>query len=600
MSASSPGPFGRLFSSLSRRRLLFLAGSTALGASTAFGQTKPATKAPKQDVPPKETKPVISLEETESAWVDVAGADQREFPLNDPNITEIAGYTEQLSYEPGNTVRLFVHTTAPTYDIEIIRDGLNPRKVWSRSGLKGLRQNTPENAYAVGCGWRDPVAFQLDSGWQSGFYLIVLRATGADGRSVEREAGFVLRAKPVQRKNSAVLILTTVTATAYNDWGGANSYRSIVDGKSTETLSPRLSLQRPWARGFLRLPINAPRHSDTPDLPTNASPYYPFVDWALAHGYSRHYGDGGWAYYERPFVCWAEQNGYQLDYVTQHDLQLRPDCISGYACAVIVGHDEYWSWEMRDTIENFTRKGGNVMRLGGNFIWQVRLEDEGRTQVCYKTLPDPISAVSPTRTTVAWDFKIINRPGAATFGLTGFGGIYVRLGATTPRAPGGYTVYRPNHWAFEGTDLYYGDMFGAEPSRILAFEVDGVDYTFRNGLPYPTYKDGAPQSLEILAMAPAVRGEPMPPRHGNFRMNPMTDIPAKSVWPIFYDIPEECLEYGAAMMSVMTSGSGQVFNSGCCNWVTGLLREDKMVMTITKNVLDRFTRVGGGSKPRAG
>ena len=29
-------------------------------------------------------------------------------------------------------------------------------------------------------------------------------------------------------------------------------------------------------------------------------------------------------------------------------------------------------------------RGGHVARFAGNFMWQTRLEDEGRRQVCYK------------------------------------------------------------------------------------------------------------------------------------------------------------------------------------------------------------------------
>ena len=582
---------------VSRRRVLQVAGSTmagaAVGAQAAAAQTAPAEPTQGED----NAEEMLEGEVVEHAWVDVAGAEQREFPLNDPKILEIAGYTEWLSYEPGDSVRLFVHTTAPAYDIEILCDGLRPQTVWSQTGVRGVRQQTPEDAYAVGCGWGDPVVVPVEASWPSGFYLVILRAVGPGGKTMEREAGFVVRPRKGERKNPIALIVRTATAAAYNDWGGANSYRSIVDGRSTGIASAKLSLQRPWGRGFLRLPVGAPRHSDTPDLEPFASPIFQYVDWALTHGYSRHYGDAGWAYYERPFVCWAEQNGYGFDYVSQHDLQFRPDCLDGYACALIVGHDEYWSWEMRDTIEAYTRKGGRVARFGANYIWQVRVEDGGRSQVCYKSMPDPISATSPTRTTVAWDAKIVNRPGATTFGLTGLGGIYVRTGATTPRAPGGYTIYRPDHWVFDGTDAYYGDMFGAAASRILAFEVDGVDYTFRGGLPYPTYVDAAPESLEILAMAPAVRGEPKP-RHGGMVMAPMTDMPSKEHWPLFYDIPN--IEYGAAMMSYMTSGAGEVFNSGCCGWMDGLMCGDRVVTTITRNVLDRFSQASGAEKTKAG
>ena len=43
---------------------------------------------------------------------------------------------------------------------------------------------------------------------------------------------------------------------------------------------------------------------------------------------------------------------FALDYTTQHDLHrhglavLRP-----YACVACVGHDEYWTWAMRDGVD---------------------------------------------------------------------------------------------------------------------------------------------------------------------------------------------------------------------------------------------------------
>ena len=39
---------------------------------------------------------------------------------------------------------------------------------------------------------------------------------------------------------------------------------------------------------------------------------------------------------------------------------------------------------MRDAVDTFTAAGGMVARLAGNFFWQVRFEDDGATQVCYK------------------------------------------------------------------------------------------------------------------------------------------------------------------------------------------------------------------------
>ena len=39
---------------------------------------------------------------------------------------------------------------------------------------------------------------------------------------------------------------------------------------------------------------------------------------------------------------------------------------------------------MRHALDGFTEAGGRVARFGANFLWQIRLEDEGRRQVCYK------------------------------------------------------------------------------------------------------------------------------------------------------------------------------------------------------------------------
>lgn len=50
----------------------------------------------------------------------------------------------------------------------------------------------------------------------------------------------------------------------------------------------------------------------------------------------------------------------------------------------IVEHDEYWTAQMRDTVDAYVDEGGKVMRLAGNFMWQIRLEDNGQRQVAHK------------------------------------------------------------------------------------------------------------------------------------------------------------------------------------------------------------------------
>ena len=35
-------------------------------------------------------------------------------------------------------------------------------------------------------------------------------------------------------------------------------------------------------------------------------------------------------------------------------------------------------------------------------------------------------------------------------------------------------------------------------------------------------------------------------------------------------------------------GQGEIFHAGTCEWVAGLLRQDDMVIQVTRNVLDRY------------
>lgn len=238
------------------------------------------------------------------------------------------------------------------------------------------------------------------------------------------------------------------------------------------------------------------------------TPRFPHLEYAWYFRYSRHYTDAGWAAYERPFVVWAEKNGYRVHHLTQSDLHSKPDCLTGYKVAVCVGHDEYWSWEQRDTLDAFVNRGGKLARFGGNYVWQVRFDDALHTQYCYRVpQADPETERNPTRVTTFWECPLVGRPGAQTVGLTGIMGCYARYGMASPRSSGGFQVYRPDHWALAGTSLRYGDSFGMDPVNIASFEVDGVDYYFKKGLPYPTGHDGAPMNLEIIAMCPATCGE---------------------------------------------------------------------------------------------
>lgn len=518
-----------------------------------------------------------------------------EFPREDPAFPEVYSYTDAISFDPGEEVIFRSSATAETWTLEIYRDGASPETVHKVEGLAGRFTPVPPEAYRNGCNWPESHRWRLPDDLRSGFYRVVSSCDRPDGARWVQHHFFVVRPTERTRAAKILMILPTGTYTAYNDFGGANHYFGVA-GEAGNLASPVLSLQRPWTRGAVWLPPGAPRICADPAPEFGDAPRYSMKDWAYANGFGQFYAAAGWAQYDRHFLVWAENEGYSLDIITQTDLHYRPELLDAYPCAVIVGHDEYWTREMRLAIEAYVEHGGHLARFGANFLWQIRLEDEGRRQVCYKfdaIHEDPVSGAGDLHLlSTAWQDRHVRWPGASTVGVNGVGGVYASWGGFAPLGQRGFTVYRPGHWAFAGTGLHYADIFG-DKAHIFAYEVDGLDYTFRHGLPYPVPAEGQPETIEILAMAPAVMAEDEPPGEG-FRYYVRNSDHRGLVECMTGDQSPETLadlKYGSGMMVHMTRGKGEVLTAGTCEWVMGLKRRDPYTEQITRNVLNRFTRI---------
>ncbi len=515
----------------------------------------------------------------------------------DPARHRIWAYCDALSYAPGDLVRVHVHCSAARFDLEITRDSAIPQIVLVQEGLTGTAADTPEDCSVKGCSW--PVAFELrvPAEWRSAAYRLTTRvAAGGNQGASEHHHLFIvrppLRASQVAARPRLLLVAATASWTAYNDWGGSNHYEGIT-GPQRNLFSPVLSIHRPLAKGFVVLPSNAPRIALTDPPAPMAPPRYPHMEWAYRNGYSKKYASSGWASYDRHFVHWAERQGFDIDICSQTDLHVRPEILRSYACVAFIGHCEYWSWAMRDVVDDYVANGGRVARFAGNFGWQIRLEDEGATQVCYKYRApgeDPYYGTDQRRfVTNLWDSPDVGRPGASTFGLNGTRGLYVGWGGMAPRGTGGFPIYRPDHWAFKNTGLSYGDVLGAQ-SKVFGYEVDGLDYEMRGGLPYPTQDAGAPDGLEILALGQATlseEGEHVDAddvfiAHLDSAFLAQTLLGSDSMAAI-NRIKRTC-----GMMVNFPKGKGEVFHAGSCEWVAGLIRRDTLVEQVTRNVIERY------------
>ena len=468
-------------------------------------------------------------------------------------------------------VELHVSTDAATFDINIIKDDGASAPLSSEVGY-AQPYETPQDTSSHGCRW--PTSFDIPvANWPSGYYAVTL-AAGED----RSDAFFVVRPDPGDAA-PILLVLSTSTYDAYNDWGGPSLY----------TGGTRVSAERPLAKGFLVKP--EPHRRKMQPEPDREGLW--FFRWAEPLGLSVWSGGAGWWNWERPFVHWATANGYRFDVAISTDLEQHPEVLDGHRLFVCVGHDEYWSWGMRDALDAHTAAGGNAAILSGNTCcWQVRFEDDHRAMTSFKYRADEDPVVGTPQEHLlsgAWWDRRIGRPETSTTGLTFSRGGYSRYGLGVPRASGAYTVHRPDHWIFEGTDLRYGDALGLADT-IVAYEVDGCELTTGpDGLPAPTHADGAPETLEVLATAPARlwRQDEQPSRYahepGELEHTAMALYGED--WPAHVD----SLANNHAVLGVFTTpGGGTVVNAGVTDWACGL--GDPHVDRITRNVLDRLSR----------
>ena len=452
----------------------------------------------------------------------------------------------------------------------------------------------PDDASSRGCGWEVTHSFRVPEGWRSGYYENRL-SDGASGGAAQYgrngHAYFVVRVHPKAQKPRLALVLTTSIWNAYNAWGGTNLYNG----------GARVSFQRPIQRGFLDRP-DEPVGRFAATGPGGDRDLAALVEYCSRYGLELWCAATGWAAWERRFVVWAERHGYELGYLTSVDLHTDPSSLGGYHVSLSVGHDEYWSWEMRDAVESFVDAGGNAAFFSGNTaFWQVRFEGPDADMIGWKVeapTMDPVVGTSDERRmTGPWCHPLVSRSENQMTGVSFTAGGYSRLGGALQDASGGYIVNRSDHWVFDGTGLGDGEQFGIEET-VVGYECDGCLAEHRDGRLYPTFDDGAPPSLEILAYADAEHwtspNDVPEPLAGGIYVPPV--VPGAPPHRRAFDAIIDCDERfrvveregrGYAIMAVHQLRKGSVFTVGCTDWAYGLGRV-AAVERVTRNVLDRL------------
>ena len=174
-------------------------------------------------------------------------------------------------------------------------------------------------------------------------------------------------------------------------------------------------------------------------------------------------GLGNFYRWEMNFVRWLERMGYDTTYSTDVDTHANGTELLRHKAFLVVGHDEYWSKEMRDAVEFARDSGVNLAFFAANTSYtQIRYESSSagvpnRVVVEYRNLPwaptDPVQG--PTTT---GDFRWLGRPEQTMLGL--------QFNFTSPQID--YVVTNSSHWVYAGTTFKDGDHVAG----IVGYEED--------------------------------------------------------------------------------------------------------------------------------
>ena len=453
---------------------------------------------------------------------------------------EIEGYASATSVNRGELISLFVNTSSPNFSVEVFRmgwyQGIGARRVYGPITLAGTAQTMPIMDAATGlmdCAWIKPFALMTanpadPTDWASGVYLTKLTES-----RYGKQSYIIFVVRDDQRQADLLVQQSVTTYQAYNSWSGKSLYKW---GSTENKRAVKVSFNRPYAAN--RQNPAAAYGVGAGEFLTNLQP----------HPDSYGVSNAGWEY---NMLRWLEREGYDVAYCTNLDTHTTPVLLLRYKAWLSVGHDEYWSWQMRNHVDAARDAGVHLGFFAANTAyWQVRFEPSSasatpdRIMVCYKSATrDPIAKNGDDSrfTTDKWRNEPVNRPEEQLIGV-----MYV-----SDPVDGDITIKAPTHWVFIDTGL----SAGATLPGLLGYEVDCVHAH-------------APANIEILA---------------------------ESNWSKLGDFSSK----GVAHMTLYTAASGaMVFATGSIQWSWGLddynvpaLRTSRLnsaAQQITRNVLQHF------------
>lgn len=444
----------------------------------------------------------------------------------------LLGYAWPKWVRAGEKSEFRVHSVEP-YHLSLWRHGICKELIrdigwFDEHGPRATMQITPDGDYTqTGVLWNkqgygNPLLHQyVAAPERSGLYYFRARTKGGI------EFSFPWIVAPTRPTAPVAVLASNITWNAYNNFGGRSNYINPDRLPPRPTVNARLELKRYTDADNVTYDTDqyAPLSFERPE-PINHIESWTEIHDAIEGRAACHVAPAEWR-----LLGWLERERFAYDYYAETQLHDGTLDLDAYAVLVLSTHPEYWSRTMYDRVKSWVNeRGGRLMYLGGNGL-NCEVDLIGDAAIYHNGDARALkSGGFESR------FHMRNESEAGLLGV-----VFTEAGVMTG-AP--YRVRDGTHWAFGGTGLVDGDLFGQAslhrrcPGGASAHETDKIS-------------QNSPAGVVCLAKGMNVD------------------------------------QGGAELAYYETPSGGAVFSAGSIAWPSSIL-VDGGVSQVTANVLRRF------------
>lgn len=375
----------------------------------------------------------------------------------------IEGFADTTYAAAGQTVGLYVSTSAPTFVVRAYRmgwyGGLGGREVWASTAISGVRQPpcpVDHQTNMVSCdNWSESLAVPITSDFMQGDYLLKLVGSGG-------EQGYILLTVWDPSSTAAYLVMArSLTEEGWNTYGGYDFYQ----GEGPCILGQTGS--------------------------------YPACNRARVVSFDRpdatNYGASDFLSNEFPLVQLMEKEGLDAAYCTDITVDEHPDIVLAHRAVLSLGHDETWTYNERKAAQAGLAHGVNFFFGAASVLRHSRLQpsplgpdreevdyrDSGEDPL-YRQGGDPMNVTGNT-----W-----GSPPASWSEIPFVGQEYSGYLFGVDSVP--MVIADASSWIFQGTGLQNG-------SSIPGVVMSDFDHLDPSG--------GSPPNVDVLAHSPVPLSE---------------------------------------------------------------------------------------------